>query len=78
MKYEELNQYLIEQRNLTKREAEIADLVVQALSNMEISNILYITEKSVRFHLENIYRKMEIKTRAELIVDCLPRMKKLI
>lgn len=62
------------QRGLSNREAEVTELVTKGLSNREIGNILYITEKTVRFHLTNIYAKMNLKSRAQLIVWCLPHL----
>jgi len=60
------------QRGLSNREAEVATLVTMGLSNKEIGNQLFITEKTVKFHLVNIYAKMRLASRAQLIVWCLP------
>jgi len=57
---------------LSNRESEISELVSKGLSNREIGNQLFITEKTVRFHLLNIYKKLNLKSRAQLIVRCLP------
>ena len=62
------------QRGLSSREAEVAELVTQGLSNREVANKLFVTEKTVKFHLTNIYKKMSVKSRAQLIVWCLPHM----
>ncbi len=59
---------------LSKREAEVAELVSQGLSNKEVANKLFVTEKTVKFHLTNIYKKMNVKSRAQLIVWCLPHI----
>ncbi len=59
---------------LSNRETEVAELVTQGLSNKEVSNRLFVTEKTVKFHLTNIYKKMNVKSRAQLIVWCLPNM----
>ncbi len=59
---------------LSNREAEVAELVTQGLSNKEVANRLFVTEKTVKFHLTNIYKKMNVKSRAQLIVWCLPNM----
>ncbi len=60
------------QRGLSNREAEVAELVTKGLSNKEVANQLFVTEKTVKFHLTNIYKKMNVKSRAQLIVWCLP------
>ncbi len=60
------------QKGLSNREAEVAELVTKGLSNKEVANQLFVTEKTVKFHLTNIYKKMSVKSRAQLIVWCMP------
>jgi hypothetical protein len=48
--------------------------VTKGLSNKEVANQLFVTEKTVKFHLTNIYKKMNVKSRAQLIVWCLPHL----
>ena len=62
------------QKGLSNREAEVAELVSKGLSNKEVANQLFVTEKTVKFHLTNIYKKMQVKSRAQLIVWCLPHV----
>lgn len=62
------------QKGLSNREAEVAELVSKGLSNKEVANQLFVTEKTVKFHLTNIYKKMSVKSRAQLIVWCLPHI----
>lgn len=62
------------QKGLSNREAEVTELVAKGLSNKEVGNRLFVTEKTVKFHLQNIYKKMNVKSRAQLIVWCLPHM----
>ena len=62
------------QKGLSNREAEVAELVSRGLSNKEVANQLFVTEKTVKFHLTNIYKKMNVKSRAQLIVWCLPHV----
>lgn len=59
-------------KGLNNRESEVAELVSKGLSNREVGNQLFITEKTVKFHLTNIYKKMGVTSRAQLIVYCLP------
>lgn len=67
-------QNVLIQKGLSNREAELSELVSRGLSNIEIANQLFITTKTVKFHLTNIYKKMNIKSRAQLIVWCLPHI----
>src|SRR4026207_1310788 len=65
---------ILTQKGLSNREAEVAELVTKGLSNKEVANQLFVTEKTVKFHLTNIYKKMNVKSRAQLIVWCLPHL----
>jgi DNA-binding CsgD family transcriptional regulator len=62
------------QKGLSNRESEVGELVSKGLSNKEVANQLFVTEKTVKFHLTNIYKKMNVKSRAQLIVWCLPHI----
>lgn len=62
------------QKGLSNRESEVAELVTKGMSNKEVANQLFVTEKTVKFHLTNIYKKMSVKSRAQLIVWCLPHL----
>ncbi|MDE7266903.1 MAG: helix-turn-helix transcriptional regulator [Lachnospiraceae bacterium] len=52
---------------LTKRELEIAGMIAEGKSNGEISEQLYISETTVKKHVSNIFEKMGISRREELI-----------
>lgn len=65
---------ILTQKGLSHREAEVAELVSKGLSNKEVANQLFVTEKTVKFHLTNIYKKMAVKSRAQLIVWCVPHI----
>jgi len=67
-----LRNLLITQKGLSSREAEIAELITRGMSNKEIGNHLFVTTKTVEFHLKNIYKKMHLRSRAQLIVWCMP------
>ena len=49
--------------DLTPREIEILKLVLSGLTNKAIAVQLYTTEKTVEFHLDNIYTKTGMRTR---------------
>lgn len=48
---------------LTRREAEVLLHVAQGLSNREIASALWISEKTVRNHVERIYAKIGVSNR---------------
>jgi DNA-binding CsgD family transcriptional regulator len=52
---------------LTSREQEITTLVSASLSNKEIAQHLKVTEKTVKTHLHQIYRKIGVKDRDSLV-----------
>ena len=52
-------------RRLTKREREILGLVSEGLTNPEIARRLWLTEQTVKFHLRNTYRKLDVVNRTE-------------
>lgn len=52
---------------LTYRENEILNLIVQGVKNKEIASILKIALSTVEFHRKNIYSKLEVRNVAELI-----------
>jgi LuxR family maltose regulon positive regulatory protein len=51
---------------LTDREKEVAEFVAQGFSNKEIAKQLYITENTVKSRMKGIFRKLSIKSRAQL------------
>ncbi|MCS6824173.1 MAG: response regulator transcription factor [Cytophagaceae bacterium] len=52
---------------LSKRETEILSLLASGYSYNGISDKLYISKETVKFHLKNIYLKLQVKTRYEAI-----------
>ena len=52
--------------HLTPRESQIAQQVAEGRSNQEVAAALYLTPKTVEFHLTRIYRKLGIRSRAQL------------
>ena len=50
---------------LTRREADILDLVAEGHSNRQVGQMLWVTEQTVKFHLSNIYRKLQVANRTE-------------
>lgn len=53
---------------LTPREIEMVRLVAGGLRNKEIAERVHITEGTVKIHLHNIYRKLEVQSRVELVL----------
>ncbi len=62
--------FLITNFGLTERQRQIAELIVKGCTNREAANVLFVTEKTVKFHLTNIFKKVNVASRAQLIVFC--------
>jgi DNA-binding NarL/FixJ family response regulator len=43
-------------------------LVLTGLSNKDIARDIYLSEKTVKFHLYKIFKKLSVKNRSELIL----------
>lgn len=50
---------------LSTRELEVLQLVAAGATNGEIARKLWVTEQTVKFHLSNIYRKLDVGNRTE-------------
>jgi DNA-binding CsgD family transcriptional regulator/tetratricopeptide (TPR) repeat protein len=52
--------------SLTPSERRVAELAAEGLTNREIAQTLFVTPKTVEFHLASVYRKLDIGSRAQL------------
>jgi DNA-binding NarL/FixJ family response regulator len=55
-------------QSLTARELQMVKMVANGLSNKETARKLSITEGTVKIHLHNIYQKLEVKGRMQLML----------
>lgn len=51
--------------SLTEREKEILECLAKGLSNKEIGQQLYLSEKTVKHHITNILQKLQVRNRTE-------------
>jgi DNA-binding NarL/FixJ family response regulator len=54
-----------EHSSLTRRELEILQWLAAGTTNSEIAQKLWVTEQTVKFHVSNIYRKLDVSNRTE-------------
>lgn len=59
--------------SLSRSETAVVRAVIEGETNKEIANKLFVTEKTIKFHLTNIYQKLGVQSRAQLIVRYLKR-----
>jgi DNA-binding NarL/FixJ family response regulator len=52
---------------LTERELEVLLALGQGHSNREIAKLIWLAEQTVKFHLTNIYRKLNVSSRTEAV-----------
>jgi len=52
---------------LTDRELEVANCVARGLTNREAAAELFLSAKTIEFHLKRIYDKLHVRSRAGLI-----------
>lgn len=53
--------------HLSEREIEVVDAILQGCNNPEVGKLLYISENTVKRHMNNIFRKTGTKSRYEMI-----------
>lgn len=58
---------VLENHNLSRREAQVALCCVEGLTNAGIGHRLQVSEQTVKFHLRHVFIKFGVKRRAELI-----------
>lgn len=54
---------------LTEKELEILHHVAKGLSNKEIGEKIFTTDRAVEYHLSKIYKKLDVKTRQEAVME---------
>ncbi len=58
----------LEKSGLTPRQRNVVSKVIQGYSNREIAEVLSISEQTVKDHLHDIFEKLRIRNRCELVV----------
>ena len=57
--------------NLTTREKEILVLITQGMTNEMIAAKLFISTLTVRNHIKNIYEKLQVHSRSQVVAKAL-------
>ncbi|HTB64850.1 MAG TPA: LuxR C-terminal-related transcriptional regulator, partial [Steroidobacteraceae bacterium] len=56
------------QEELTKREVSILKRLESGLSNREIAEAIFVSEGTLKWHLHNVYGKLNVRNRAGAMV----------
>lgn len=57
-----------EENSLTSREVEVLELIAEGMINKEIAKQLYISEKTVKNHVSNIFKKLNVSDRTQAAI----------
>ena len=66
--YKRLLEVYPELKTLSKREFEVFSRLLTDKTQAQIAEGLFITHSSVHFHCKNIYKKLEINSRKQLLI----------
>ena len=56
------------EERLTYRELDVLELICQGMSNQEVAQKLFLSEKTVKNHLTNIFRKLHVSDRTQAVL----------
>ena len=59
--------FLMQEAGLTQREADVARLICEGLSDKEIANSLHLSPHTIKDHLKKIYSKFRVHARSQLV-----------
>ena len=68
MRSEEKEIAMTQSTELSSREWEVVNQLLEGKSNKEIAAALHISVRTVEFHLKNVYDKLQVGSRTELIL----------
>jgi DNA-binding NarL/FixJ family response regulator len=58
----------VQDSSLTEREREVLMCLVEGLSNKEIAERLFISDKTVKIHVSKIFKKFDVKSRSQVVI----------
>jgi len=65
----ELTKRMHDINQFSKREKEVANLLLQGKSNKQIAITLGVSAGTVEYHLKNIYKKLQVSSRTEAVLE---------
>lgn len=61
--------------SLTTTENKVVELVCEGLTNPQIADRLSVSPRTIQTHMKNIFKKIEVRTRTELVAQAVRREK---
>ena len=58
-------------RTLTKREVQVLDLIGRGLTSSEAAEMLFLSKRTVDFHLSKIYEKLNVSNRVQALHEAM-------
>ena len=58
-------------RMLTKREVQVLDLIGRGLTSSEAAEMLYLSKRTVDYHLSKIYEKLNVSNRVQALHEAM-------
>ncbi len=69
--FQNLTQQTENIEQLTNREVQLLSWMVEGYSNKAIAQQLFISENTVKYHIKNIFQKLEVQNRTEAVAFAL-------
>lgn len=66
--FHQQKQFIPKHEDLTEREKEVLFCLLEGLSNKEIANKLFISDKTVKIHVSKIFKKLDVKSRSQAVI----------
>ncbi len=63
--YSDNLEYFSKKHQLTERETEVLELICKGKTNAQIAEKIFVSQNTVKYHIKNIYLKMDVKNRVE-------------
>ncbi|WP_378178132.1 response regulator transcription factor [Aquimarina sp. SS2-1] len=60
------NSYKLTERRLTQQEKRILDLILKDKTNKEIASMLFLSVSTIKTHINNLYKKIDVESREEV------------
>ncbi|QFT87257.1 Response regulator protein VraR [Bacillus sp. THAF10] len=57
-----------DENSLTEREKEVLSCLVEGLTNKEIGERLFVSDKTVKIHVSKIFKKLNVKSRSQVVI----------